>query len=236
MTTGWHFVQLLNVRIVTIDFLANESLPPLTEHRPPRDMSRTRWGPLPNIFEVVAQILYMETFDPAPPDDAVTKEQEVWTETTNTRNRIRTVVVGLYEPATVTTIADRAQCSANAARTHLEEFVTLGIVRKHDQSTGARYARNEAYVHWRRANDLAVSHSLEELLDELASLETTHDQFQEQFNASAPSDVDLPPEATHAEIEAQLKTLSEWATVREEIDRHKEAIRIARRTDDRLTA
>ena len=178
----------------------------------------------------------MPTFDPAPPDDALTKEQEVWTETTNTRSRIRTVVLGLHEPATVATIAERAQCSANAARTHLEEFVTLGIIRKHEQSTGTRYARNEAYVHWRRANELAVSHSVEELLDELAGLETTYDQFQEQFNASAPPDVDLPPEATHAEIEAQLETLSEWATVREEIDRHKEAIRIARRTDDRLTA
>ena len=88
----------------------------------------------------------------------------------------------------------------------------------------------------RRANELTVSYSLEELLDELASLETTHDQSQEQFNASAPSDVDLPPEATHTKIEAQLETLSEWATVREEIDRHKETIRIARRTDDRLTA
>lgn len=190
----------------------------------------------PNIYEVVAQISDIPTFDPAPPDDALTKEQAVWTETTNTRTRIRTVVLGLHEPATVATIADRAQCSANAARTHLEEFVTLGIVRKHEQSTGTRYARNEAYVHWRRANELAVLHSLEELLDELASLETTHDQFQEQFNASAPSDVDLPSEATHAEIEAQLETLSEWATVREEMDRHKEAIRIARRTDDRFTA
>jgi len=190
----------------------------------------------PNIYAIVAQISDMPTFDPAPPDDALTKEQEVWTETTNTRTRIRTVVLGLREPATVATIADRAQCSANAARTHLEEFVTLGIIRKHEQSTGTRYARNEAYIHWRRANELAVSYSLEELLDELAGLETTHDQFQEQFNAATPSDVDLPPEATHAEIEAQQETLSEWATVREEIDRHKEAIRIARRTDDRLTA
>lgn len=133
-------------------------------------------------------------------------------------------------------IADRAECSANAARTHLKEFVTLGVVRKHDQPTGTRYARNEAFVQWRRANERADSHTREELLNELASLETTADQFQAQFDAATPSDVDLPPDATHADIEAQRETLSEWATVREEIDRHKDAIRIMRQTDDQLTA
>ena len=37
-------------------------------------------------------------------------------------------------------------------------------------------------------------------------------------------------------LETRLEALSEWVMVREAIDRHKEAIRIARRTDDRLTA
>ncbi len=94
--------------------------------------------PIANIFAVITNISDIHMFDPAPPDGAITKEQEVWTETTNTRNRIRSVAFGLRDPATVAIIADRAQCSANTARTHLEEFVTLGIVRnmkrrlKHD--------------------------------------------------------------------------------------------------------
>ncbi len=73
-------------------------------------------------------------FDPAPPDGAITKEQEVWTETTNTRNRIRSVAFGLRDPETVAMIADRAQCSANTARNQLEEFVTLGTVRKYEET------------------------------------------------------------------------------------------------------
>ena len=40
-TAAWWLAQLLDVRIVTIDDLTNESLPPLTEHRPPRYISRT---------------------------------------------------------------------------------------------------------------------------------------------------------------------------------------------------
>jgi predicted ArsR family transcriptional regulator len=178
----------------------------------------------------------MAEFDPAPPDDALTREQEVWQETTNTRERIRAVVMGLQEPTSAATIAERAQCSVNAARTHLEEFVDIGIIRKREHSAGAQYVRNEAYVHWRRANELATSHTIEELLEELATFEARDEQYQEQFDAATPSDVDIPTEATHAELEAQLETLSEWATVREAIDRHKEAIRIARRSDSRLTA
>ncbi|WP_158307759.1 DUF7342 family protein [Haloquadratum walsbyi] len=56
----------------------------------------------------------------------------MWTETTHTRNRIRSVAFGLRDPATVAIIADCIQCSADAAWTHLEEFVTLGIVRKYE--------------------------------------------------------------------------------------------------------
>ena len=48
--------------------------------------------------------------------------------------------------------------------------------------------------------------------------------------------VDLSAELTHADLEERLEELSEWATVRTSIDRHKEAVRIARLTDDRLTA
>ena len=177
----------------------------------------------------------MSEFDPAPPDDALAQERQIWQETTNTRERLRAVVMGLQEPASTTTVAERAQCSVNAARTHLAEFADIGIVRKHDRSAGVRYVRNESYIHWRRANELATSHTIEELLEELATFEARDEQYREQFDAATPRDVDLP-EATHTELEAQLETLSEWATVREAINRHREAIRIARRSDSRLTA
>ena len=44
-TSAWWLAQLLDVRIVTIDDLTNESLPPLTQHRPPRGTFRTRREP-----------------------------------------------------------------------------------------------------------------------------------------------------------------------------------------------
>ena len=100
-----------------------------------------------NIFALVAQIFFMAEFDPAPPEEALAQEREIWKETTNTRERIRAVVMGLQEPASAATISERALCSVNAARAHLKELVDIGIVREHAHSAGARYVRNEAYVH-----------------------------------------------------------------------------------------
>ena len=44
-TPAWSLAQLLDVRILTIDDLTKESLPPLTEHRPPRGTFCTRREP-----------------------------------------------------------------------------------------------------------------------------------------------------------------------------------------------
>ena len=178
----------------------------------------------------------MSEFGPEPSDTALTEEQDEWTHSQDTRQRIQSVITGLQEPATATMIADRAACSTNAARKHLQDFANLGVVHQLNESGGMRYVRNEAYIRWRRANELATTNTVEGLLSELADLEARDEQFQTQFDEPSPETVELPEESTHAEIEDRLKELSEWATIRTSIDRHKEAVRIARRTDDRLTA
>jgi predicted ArsR family transcriptional regulator len=178
----------------------------------------------------------MSDFGPEPDETALTEEREDWTNSQDTQERIRAVITGLQEPATAATIAERAACSPNAARKHLDAFVTLGVIRKRENSRGARYVRNDAYFRWRRANELAENHTVEELLDAVADLETQAEQFQQQFDAPTPEDVDLPEEATHAELEDRLESLSVWETIREAIDRHKEAIRISRHESGKLTA
>jgi len=178
----------------------------------------------------------MPEFGPEPDETALTEEREDWTESQDTHERIRGVIAGLQEPATAATVAERAACSTNAARKHLRKFVALGVVRQLEDTQGARYVRNEAYFRWRRANELAERHTIEELLDTVADLETQAEQFQQQFGSATPADVALPEEATHAELEEQFEKLSRWATIREAIDRHKEAIRISRHESDKLTA
>jgi len=178
----------------------------------------------------------MSEFDPEPSTAAVAEEQAAWTESEDTRKRIQSVITGLQEPAPVTVIADRAVCSANAARKHLQEFAALGVVHQVDDPAGTRYVRNEAYIRWQRANKLATTNTAEELLATLAELEDRDEQFQGQFDEPTPETVELSDELAHTDLEERLEELSEWATVRTAIDRHKEAVRITRRTDDRLTA
>lgn len=178
----------------------------------------------------------MANFDPEPATDALTDEQEAWAQEQDTRTRIRAVVTGLREPATAATVAERANCSTNAARKHLEEFVELGLAQHRHAETGAHYIRNEAYFRWRRANELATRHTVEQLLDKLGDLEARDQQYKNEFAADSPDEVPLPAEATHANLESRLQTLSEWQTIREAIDRHKDALRIARREDGQLPA
>lgn len=190
-----------------------------------------------NIFtHTQSTYLSMTEFDPDPSETHLADEQEEWTDGQDTRTRIRAVITGLREPATAAVIAERANCSTNAARKHLGEFVDLGIARQLDNDTGTRYARNDAYFRWRRANELATTQTVEQLLEELQTLETRETQYKDEFEADTPAAVPLPDEATHAELEQRLQTVSEWHTVRESINRHKEAVRIARRNDDKLTA
>ena len=178
----------------------------------------------------------MSSFDPSPSDTALAAEHDEWRETQDTRTRIRGVITGTQEPATAAVIADRAGCSTNAARKHLTDLVDLGVARTVDDETTVRYARNDAYFRWRRANELATTATVEKLLDQLDELETRDTQFKTQFDAEAPSGVALPDDATHGELEARLQTLSEWQTVRDSMNRHRDALRIARQDDDRLTA
>ena len=178
----------------------------------------------------------MSEFDPEPPAATLSEERAVWTETEDTRRRIQSVITGLQVPAPVTAIADRAACSENAARKHLKEFAALGVVHQVDDPSGTRYVRNEAYIRWQRANELATTNTAEELLTKLAEFENRDEQFQARFDESAPEMVELSEELSHTDLEERLEELSEWATVRTAIDRHKEALRMARRTDARLPA
>ncbi|WP_198943805.1 hypothetical protein [Halorubrum sp. SD683] len=57
-TLAWYLAQLLDVRIVTIDDLIKESLPPLTEHRPPRGTFHTLREPrVSELRDTVPQLL-----------------------------------------------------------------------------------------------------------------------------------------------------------------------------------
>lgn len=175
----------------------------------------------------------MADFSPTPSDQALSEELESWERTHDTRQRIKHVMTGIREPTPVSQIADRARCSTKTARKHLEELVEERIISKIDDPQGNRYSRNKEYFEWRRAHRLSVDHSEAELLDHLGDLEEQEQTYRTRFNADTPKSVDFPPEgATHDEIHEMWENLTTWETLRHDITRYREALRLARKRDD----
>lgn len=172
----------------------------------------------------------MTEIGPAPSTDALEEEMASWEQTHDTRQRIKDVMVGVREPTPVSGIADRARCSTKTARKHLEELVEERIVSKVADPQGARYRRNDEYFAWRRAHRLSVEHAEPELLDQLDALEDEDRSYRERFDAESPTDVEFPPEdAGHEEIHELWEALTAWETLRSDIERRREALRLARK-------
>jgi predicted transcriptional regulator len=170
----------------------------------------------------------MSEFDPAPSDEALEQQREQWVETRDTRQRIKDIIVGIRNPVPSAQIAEQAQCSKNAARKHLKELAALGVARTETASHRTRYARNDNYFRWHRANELAATNSADELLDRLQTLEATDDEFQETFGVSTPDAVSFPEDADHKAIHERWETAGEWASIRRDAAIYRDAIRIAR--------
>ena len=142
--------------------------------------------------------------------------------------RVYRVALQLYDPAGVSAVAERASCAPDTARRHLERLADIGVVEVVSESP-LTYARNESYVEWRRRNRLEKqSHT--ELRDRLAELTTREAAYQEQFDAASPAAVDALEHADYDDLDDVWLALSEWHTVREQIERL-EAVRRDRDAD-----
>lgn len=143
-------------------------------------------------------------------------------------DRVYRVALQLYDSARVATIADRADCSPDTARRHLNRLVNLGVLEQVGDAP-ATYRRNDSYFEWRkrsRLEHLSPSH-LKERLKELIAREQ---DFQDRYDAAHPGEVDALAHADYDQIEEVWMDLSEWETVRHRI-RRLEDVRQQRTSD-----
>ena len=139
--------------------------------------------------------------------------------------RIYGTILQTREPTAVSAIAERVDCDPKTARKYLDWFADLGIVTRHDGHPVA-YERNEAYFEWRRINQLAAEHSVEELQDRVRELTTRISEYEETYDAASPAVVDAiavaetSDERTTDEVYGDL---ADWATAHEERERHERA-------------
>ena len=141
--------------------------------------------------------------------------------------RIYGTVLQTREPTTASSIADNADCDPKTARKYLGWFDDLGIVTRYDGHP-ATYERNDAYFEWRRSNQLAGEHSVEELRDRVRELTTRITDYEDVYDAASPAAVDAVAAAESSDewtIDDVYSDLGGWATAREERDRYERARR-----------
>ncbi|MFD1571260.1 DUF7342 family protein [Halorubrum laminariae] len=139
--------------------------------------------------------------------------------------RIYGTILQTHKPTTASAIADSANCDPKTARKYLSWFDDLGIVTRHDGHP-ATYERNNAYFEWRRINQLAADHSVEDLQERVRELTTRITEYEEAYDAASPAAVDAVAAAEASDeqtIDDVYSDLGDWATAREERDRYERA-------------
>ncbi|TQQ78360.1 sugar-specific transcriptional regulator TrmB [Halonotius terrestris] len=139
--------------------------------------------------------------------------------------RIYGTILQTREPTAASAIADSADCDPKTARKYLGWFDDLGIVTRHDGHP-ATYERNDAYFEWRRINQLAADHSVEDLQNRVRELTTRITEYEETYDAASPAAVDAVAAAEGSDertIDNVYSDLGDWATAREERDRYERA-------------
>lgn len=139
----------------------------------------------------------------------------------DTKQRVYGAVLHAREPMTASEIATRADCSEESARTHLSFYADLGIVIHHD-GRPARYERNDDYFEWRRMNELAHEHTVEELQARVSELTDQIQRYCNEYDADSPADVDVLEYDAEA-VDDVYADLGEWATAIEERRLHERA-------------
>jgi len=141
----------------------------------------------------------------------------------DTKQRVYGAVLHAREPMTAAEIADRADCSAESARTHLSFYADLGIVIPHE-GRPVRYERNDDYFQWRRVNRLSQDHTVDELQHRVSELTDRIEAYRREYDAESPADIDVLAFDADA-VDDVYADLGEWATAIEERQLHERARR-----------
>jgi DNA-binding transcriptional ArsR family regulator len=155
-----------------------------------------------------------ETDDSPPPfDKPLTGE--------DTKQRICGAILHARDPMTAAEIAEQANCSEEAARTHLSFYADQGIVTRHECES-VMYERDDEHIRQRRVNELAQQHSTDELQARAVELTEQIEHYRDEFGAESPADVDIA-EFDDEDIDYVYIALGNWATLIEERRLHEHA-------------
>ncbi|GAA0296994.1 DUF7342 family protein [Halarchaeum salinum] len=147
-----------------------------------------------------------------PPDLDLTGEWDATLEGRTVKDRVYEVATAVTSPTSVTDIAERADCTKEGARPHLEWFVDLGVLEKVADNP-ALFMRNEAYFEFRRVTELTREFETpEEIADRTAEYRERERDLAASFEASSPGAVVLS-DVDSEDLDEAYDRLSEWRAV-----------------------
>jgi predicted transcriptional regulator len=129
--------------------------------------------------------------------------------------RVYRVALGLTGPTSVADVAERADCSKNAARRHLKRFVDIGILTRVTENPET-FERNESYFEWRRLNRLAEL-SEQEYKERLGELLTEDESYCEKYDTDDPDKIDPLTYGEYGDAERVWLEINNWQAIREEV-------------------
>jgi len=143
----------------------------------------------------------------------------------DTKQRVYGAVLHARKPMTAAEIAERADCSEESARTHLSFYADLGIVVRHE-GRPVGYERNDDYFEWRRVNELARKHTVDELQTRVSELTDRIERYRDEYGTDSPANVDVL-EFDTGRVDDVYVDLGDWTTAIEERRLHERARRKA---------
>ncbi|MDS0243755.1 MULTISPECIES: hypothetical protein [unclassified Haloferax] len=160
---------------------------------------------------------------------------EQWRTDRTTFQRVYDILVGTDNPASAQQLAEWADCSENGARQALQQLTEMGIAEKTD-TRPATYKRNTSYLRWKRVEQLARGHSPSDLRARVEELIEEDQSFQAEYGVPEPDAVVTTENVVddHEVLHQQWEDLSEWRTIRRDIQVIQQAVhRAESMRDDR---
>lgn len=152
----------------------------------------------------------MEDTRSDPIEEAIETIQERWVERTDAFARIFKTILQCTEYHHYSAVAEKANCSENTAKKHLDRLVDMGIVDRNDRVKLATYRRSRSYIEWWIMQNIASKYSVEEIVDRIEELEQYQKELENKFDES-----DLTPNKIYmaesvSMVSEKLDAVTKW--------------------------
>lgn len=152
-----------------------------------------------------------------------------WKDDLAARERVRRVATTVTDPTSVNWIKDQADVGWQTAKDELEQLADRGELRRLVRDGNVRYVPDFTRQYTERIRELALSHSREELREELVQARADVEDIQSTYAVDAREDLEASLSAedvTAAEARERQAALREWEEIADEIQLLDHALRL----------